>query len=64
MKCENEDCPHHVPEDNIGRICAGNTDHLVETSGKGYFNYRSCSCCDKCRSECAEESHKDDTESF
>lgn len=52
-----------VPEANIDRVCAGNTDHLIEC-GRGYMNYRTCNCCDKCRADCAEESHKDDTEPF
>lgn len=64
MKCENEDCTNKVPDDNIGRICAGNTDHLIEISTHGYNNYRACSCCDECRSNCAYESHKEDTNPF
>ena len=55
MKCENEDCVNQVPKENIERVCAGNTDHLVETSSHGYNNYRTCTCCDKCRDGCIGE---------
>jgi len=64
MKCENNNCKNIIPDSNIDRVCAGNTDHLVEYSERGYMNYRTCNCCDKCRDECSEESHKDDTEPF
>ena len=64
MKCENSNCNNEIPEYNEGRICAGNTDHLVEGSEHGYTNYRACNCCNKCRSECAEESLKDNVNSF